>query len=69
MKIKKGQLWKENDKRFTRVIQVMGFEGDKVLIKTIAARLPYTVTGRLTKASKTRFNDKSRGYSLHRDVK
>lgn len=61
MEIKIGQKWKENDPRFLRVVEVMGFdENGKVIIKTIN-------TGRITKAMPQRFNGKRGCYAILED--
>jgi hypothetical protein len=52
-----GDIWQENDNRFTRQVLVVAIVGDKVEIKS---------GDRTTKASLKRFNGKSGGYSFVR---
>ncbi|MCW2477725.1 hypothetical protein [Candidatus Symbiopectobacterium sp. NZEC135] len=63
-KIKVGQIWKEQDKRFDRQIEVVeyhNFGGRNVKIKNVK-------TGRHTWASEERFNGKYLGYILVKDI-
>ena len=57
MKLKKEQIWKEVDNRFTRHVRITGFDMRRgfVFIQNIE-------TGRKTKAKRCRFNGKAHGY-------
>lgn len=67
MKIKKGQLWKENDKRFARIVKVIGFEPGKVVIQTVERRFSGSSVGRITRAKRERFNGQYHGYSPYKE--
>jgi len=64
MKLKKGQIWKEVDKRFDRYIEIVGLDqrSRRIVIKNIE-------TGRSTTARHNRFNGKSHGYEFICDNK
>lgn len=66
--VKKGQVWKENDNRNDRFVEVV--QVDKVAgvakIKTVESLT--TKPGKVTVASLDRFNNKHRGYSLEQRV-
>jgi len=62
-----GQVWKEEDSRFIRFVEIMGIDGEKVKIKAIRfvrQGEDYPATNRITTASIKRFNGKHGGYSL-----
>lgn len=52
-----GSKWKENDRRSTRIVEVLGYDDSgKVMIKTLS-------TGRRTFANPNRFNGRHGGYT------
>jgi len=59
MRLKKGQVWREVDKRFDRYIEIVGFDqrSQRVMIKNME-------TGRFATARVNRFNGKSHGYEF-----
>lgn len=73
MELKIGQIWRENDKRFDREVEIIGFVPDvkkSVKIKTIKniclnANYPERL-GKVTFADAKRFNGKYSGYSFIR---
>lgn len=60
MEIKIGQVWKENDDRVRRTLEVLGFEKGRVKIRCLESK-------RISLASAVRFNEKYGGYSLVED--
>lgn len=64
--IKIGQLWQENDRRFMRVVKILAVSEvlNEVEIKTVKNMSSPASVGRVTHAKLSRFNGKSRGYSL-----
>jgi hypothetical protein len=56
IEIKVGQRWRENDRRFSRVVEVVGIDTEKQKIQVKYVRT--------TTASLSRFNGKYGGYSL-----
>jgi hypothetical protein len=53
-----GQIWKENDKRFNRLVEVVGLPNDLVV------EIYCKESGRKTCAKRSRFNSGRNNYSL-----
>lgn len=67
---KKGQIWKENDNRFLRYVEIVKVTQNHVYVKTIS--LAYRdgskgPEGRTTVNHIKRFNGESSGYSFYCD--
>lgn len=67
--LKKGQRFQECDRRYTRVVEIVGFKNKRVRIKTILNEVnscmphpPSLKLGRITTASRHRFHRRSHGY-------
>lgn len=62
-RLKKGQRFQECDKRFTRVVEIVGFVKGRVKIKTISSPPnTFKAIGRVTTARRDRFHRRSHGY-------
>lgn len=68
-RLKKGQRFQECDKRFTRIVEIVGFKDGRVKIKTIVSEsnscqphVKPSPVGRITTARRDRFHRRSHGY-------
>lgn len=71
MEVKAGQVWKENDNRFVRRVEVVGFceeDENKVYIKCVEHSMCFNAIGKVTTANRRRFNGQAGGYSLFKDA-
>lgn len=66
--VKKGQLWKENDNRNERVVEVLRVDKTNGVAKIKTVKSFATKPGKVTIADLSRFNNQHRGYSLHQNV-
>jgi hypothetical protein len=62
--IKLGQHWKERDARFNRIIVVVSIDDEKQKVGISTVDPKTGARGRLTWASRKRFNGKHGGYEI-----
>lgn len=62
--VRVGQIWRENDKRFTRFVKVIAVDEEVVTIASLD-HLSGSVSARLTRAKLKRFG---KSYALHKDA-
>lgn len=68
-KLRVGQIWVENDKRFTRYVRILKVQDGRVTTMTCdeeGKAIPRTLKHTTNRA--TRFNFKSGGFSLFKEV-
>ena len=66
--VKKGQLWRENDNRNERIVEVLKVDKNNGVAKIKTIESFATKPGKVTIATLSRFNNQHRGYSLHQNV-